>query len=497
MTFLSDHPNGPRFPKRVVRIKAGNAILAERIELPEEEITVRQFALPAETYAEDGSVTLRIEKVEGINAVVSRVELWCDRDAPPADIRLPPAFASHMVLQRDQEIPVWGYADPAAKIAVQLGEKQATAQADERGRWELRLPAMPAGGPYAMTLTGKRRLVLDDILIGDVWLCSGQSNMEMSFQQDKFFQEEKLHAANPKMRLFKIPALWSAGPASQMIGAWQKCDASSAAGFSAAGYYFGKELEHELNVPIGLIQAAIGGTPIENWTPGRVGHWYNGMIHPLLPFAIRGAIWYQGESNIESGENYLRQMQELIGGWRRVWQEGQFPVYYVQLAPYRHRDDATKLPIIWEAQRKSLAIPNTGMAVTTDVGEGNLHPPDKRVVGHRLAVWALAKTYGRKSLVYSGPLFKFYEINGPKMILHFEHVGGGLVSRNGKPLDWFEIAGKDGRFVKADAATDGVTVTLSSSAVPEPVAARFGWNQLADPNLMNREGLPASPFRTE
>lgn len=496
LTFLSDHPDGPRFPARVVRVKADDAVLAETVKLPQDEIAIEQLTLPESVY-DDGACTLRIEKVAGHNAVVSRVELWSDLDEPLADIKLPAIFASRMVLQRDRPIPVWGFAKPGIRVSVEMNDEQQTTKADDRGRWEVKLPAMPAGGPYSLTITGKRPLVLNDVLVGDVWICSGQSNMEMPLKQDKYFGGEKEYLDNSRMRLFKVPALWSAGPASQMVGNWTACNATTAPEFSAAGYYFGKELNRELDVPIGLVQAAIGGTPIENWTPGPTGHWYNGMMHPMLPFAIRGAIWYQGESNIESGVNYFKQMQDLIGGWRKAWGQGQFPVYFVQLAPWKHRDDPTLLPIIWEAQLKSLQIPNTGMAVTTDVGEGDLHPPNKRVVGQRLALWALANTYGRKGLVYSGPLYRFYEINGNTIEIHFDHIGAGLRSRNKLPLNSFEIAGKDGKFVAAKARIEGDTVVVSSPDVPEPNAARFGWHQTAEPNLINREGLPASPFRTE
>jgi sialate O-acetylesterase len=496
LVFLSDHPNGPRFPQRVVRVLADKAALAERVEIPKGEKLVVDLDLPPEVYR-DGEFTLRIEKIEGHNAVVSRVELWSDRDEPLPDIKLPAIFASGMVLQRDRPIPVWGHAAPGQQVTVAFGDHQKQAQADDRGRWQVTLPATAAGGPFPLTITGKQPLVLQDVLVGDVWICSGQSNMEMPLKQDKHFAEEKAHLANPRMRLFKVPALWSAGPANQMIGNWQPCNETTAPEFSAVGYYFGKQLSQELDVPIGLVQAAIGGTPIENWTPGPTGHWYNGMMSPMLPFAIRGAIWYQGESNIESGVNYLRQMHELIGGWRKVWGQGQFPVYFVQLAPFKHRDDPTLQPIIWEAQLKSLQIPNTGMAVTTDIGEGDLHPPEKREVGNRLALWALANTYGQKQVEPSGPLYRHYEINGDKIVLHFDHVGGGLAARDGKPLDWFEIAGADGKFVPATATIEGDTVVVTSAEVAQPVAVRFGWHQLAEPNLINRQGLPASPFRTE
>jgi len=495
LTFLSDHPSGPRFPRRVVRVRADDDVLADAVDLPEDELLSRDVELRREAYADDGAVVLRIEKVEGHNAVVSRVELWSDREAPPADVALPPIFAAGMVVQRDRPIPVWGWARPGQEVVVEIAGRRVAARTGADGRWQARLPPLPAGGPHEMTVTGERRVTLHDVLIGDVWLCSGQSNMEMPLKQDKHFVAEQPEIDAPGIRLFRIPALWSAGPAARMIGTWRRCTTPHAAEFSAVGSTFGAELHRETGVPIGLVQAAIGGTPIENWTPGPVGHWYNGMLHPLLPFPIRGAIWYQGESNIESGANYRRQMEQLIGGWRREWGQGQFPVYFVQLAPFKHRDDPTKLCVIWQAQLDSLQIPNTGMAVTTDIGEGDLHPPEKREVGRRLARWALAQTYGREKLVASGPLPHHYEINGASVIVHFAHADGGLASRDDKPLDWFEVAGSDGRFAAATASIDGpAAVVVSSPDVPEPVAVRLGWHQLAEPNLVNGAGLPASPF---
>jgi len=494
LTFLSDHPSGPRFPRRVARIRVDDDVLADAIELPEDELLHRDVELRRESYADDGAVVLRIEKVEGHNAVVSRVELWSDQEAPPADVALPPVFATGMVLQRDRPIPVWGWARPGQEVVVEIAGRRVAAQTGAAGRWQARLPPMPAGGPHELTVTGERRITLHDVLIGDVWICSGQSNMEMPLTQDKHFVAEQPEIDTPGIRLFRIPALWSAGPAARMIGTWRRYETRHAAEFSAVGSTFGSELHRETGVPIGLVQAAIGGTPIENWTPGPVGHWYNGMLHPLLPFPIRGAIWYQGESNIESGANYRRQMEQLIGGWRREWGQGQFPFYFVQLAPFKHREDPTKLCVIWQAQLDSLQIPNTGMAVTTDIGEGDLHPPEKREVGRRLARWALAQTYGRATLVPSGPLPHHYEINGASVIVHFTHADGGLASRDGKPLDWFEVAGSDGRFVSAAAKIDGPSVVVSSPDVPEPVAVRLGWHQLAEPNLVNSAGLPASPF---
>jgi sialate O-acetylesterase len=215
-------------------------------------------------------------------------------------------------------------------------------------------------------------------------------------------------------------------------------------------------------------------------------------------FAIRGAIWYQGESNREDGLLYYDKMKALINGWRKVWEQGDFPFYYVQLAPYRYGPDPLLLPRIWQAQKNALSIPNTGMAVTTDIGNiTDIHPKKKHDVGRRLALWALAKTYGRKDLVYSGPLYKSMSVEGGKIRIHFDHIGSGLASRDGKPLTWFTIAAADKNFLKANAKIDGDTVLVWSDTVAKPAAVRFGWHQEAEPNLINKEGLPASPFRTD
>jgi sialate O-acetylesterase len=225
---------------------------------------------------------------------------------------------------------------------------------------------------------------------------------------------------------------------------------------------------------------------------------YNGMIYPLVPFGLRGAIWYQGEANRGDGMLYHEKMKALIGGWRQVWRQGDFPFYYVQLAPYRYGGDPTALPQIWQAQAATLSVPNTGMAVTVDIGNyRNIHPTNKQEVGRRLSLWALAKTYGREGIVYSGPLYESMSVEDGRIRIRFDHVGGGLASRNGKPLDFFEIAGNDKKFVAAEARIDGDTVVVASEQVTQPVAVRLGWHQRATPNLMNKEQLPASPFRTD
>ena len=376
------------------------------------------------------------------------------------------------------------------------------------------------------------------MLVGEVWLCSGQSNMEWTVRASGNAAEEISAANHPRIRHIKIPNTPAAKPQNDVKSdGWKVCTPENAANFTAVGYYFGRKLMQDLDVPVGLIGSHWGGTRIEPWTPPVgfqqvpalkdiadkldtfptmtqqrdkndssktttvVNHQsplalYNGMIHPLLPFAIRGAIWYQGESNNGEGMLYFEKMKALIGGWRSVWNNPEMPFLFVQLAPY-HYKVPTQLPEIWEAQTAALSIPNTGMVVTNDIGNiKNIHPKNKQDVGRRLALWALAKTYGKTGLVYSGPLYKDMKIDGNKIRVSFDHVGGGLVSRDEKPLTWFAIAGADGNFVEAQAQIDGNTVVVSSDKVAEPKTVRFAWDQDAEPNLSNKEGLPASAFRT-
>ena len=495
------------------------------------------------------------------------------------EVKLPHVISDHMLLQREMQVPIWGWDDAGQAITVTLGDHTAETVADEAGRWFVRLPALPAGGPYQLTVRGTTTVQVNDILIGEVWLCSGQSNMEMGVGVAMDAEKEIAAADYPQIRLFELPRRPAGEPATDINANWRICQPDTIAdggwgGFSAVGYYFGRKLHKELQVPVGLIDASWGGTLIGPWTPAcgftavpalhevaetikakdaeyktktlpakmvEIEAWiaatraalangdplpptpwwprhplqshaeptglYNGMIHPLVPFAIRGAIWYQGEANVHlaDGMTYYEKMKALIGGWREVWRQGDFPFYFVQLAPFKytlHRADISPyhMPEIWEAQAASLAIKNTGMAVLTDLGDWrDIHPQNKQEVGRRLALWALAKTYGREKLVYSGPLYKSMSVEGSTIRVKFDHVGSGLASRDGKPLNWFEIAGTDRKYVRADAKIDGDTIVVSSAEVAEPVAVRFAWHMLPEPipNLVNKEGLPASPFRTQ
>ncbi len=481
-----------------------------------------------------------------------------------ADVKLPHVIGSHMVLQRDTGLPVWGWAEPGEAVTVKLGQHEAKATADAKGKWMVKLPAMKAGGPYEMTVTGKNTVKLTDILVGEVWVASGQSNMEFAVRGVVRAPAEIAAAKYPQIRLFHVPKRPAGRPMADVNAAWRPCGPKTIPGFSAVAYFFGREIHRELKVPVGLIHTSWGGTRIEPWTPpvgfqsvpkvqgiaqhvekvksnyrtglgraldrfevwvaaarkaladgtpvppmppglkhplnshGQPTGLYNGMVHPLVPFAIRGALWYQGESNNGEGMLYHEKMKALITGWRKVWGQGEFPFYYVQLAPYRYGGSALRLPGIWEAQAATLAVPNTGMAVIVDIGNvRDIHPRNKQDVGKRLALWALAKDYGRKDLVYSGPLYKAMKAEDGKIRITFDHVGGGLATRDGKPPSHFQIAGADKKFVDAQAIIDGKTVVVSAAAVAKPVAVRYAWQQLAVPNLMNKEGLPTSPFRTD
>lgn len=446
-----------------------------------------------------------------------------------AETKLPAIFGNHMVLQREQPIPVWGWDAPGNEVTVTLGDQKAVAKAGEDGKWSVQLPQMPAGGPHKLSVKGSSEQQFEDVLVGEVWICSGQSNMEWTVAQSVNPQEEAQAADHPRIRHVKVPHTPADKPQTDVqTGGWQVCSPSTVSAFTGVGYFFGRHLQKQLDVPVGLIGSNWGGTRIEPWTPpagfqqvpalkdiaddlpncpkkddkGEINHQtplalYNGMIAPLVPYGVRGAIWYQGESNNGEGMLYHEKMKALIGGWRTLWNNEQMPFYYVQLAPYVY-NSPLNLPAIWEAQLKTLSVPYTGMAVTTDISTLNdIHPPNKQDVGKRLALWALAQTYKQKDLVYSGPLYKELKIEGNKARLSFEHLGGGLVSRDGKPLSWFTIAGEDQKFVEATAEIDGDTVVVQAAGLDKPVAVRFGWLESAEPNLSNKAGLPASPFRTD
>jgi sialate O-acetylesterase len=417
-----------------------------------------------------------------------------------ADVKLPSVLGSHMVMQRDRSVSIWGKADAGEEVTVRFAGQEHKTKADDKGAWKVTLSAMKANAkPQKLIVKGNNTLELDDILIGEVWVGSGQSNMEWPMTATEKPKERIAEAKHPNIRLFQVPKVQVKTPAADVKSSWKACNPETVKGFSATLYYFGAKLEKDLDVPIGLINSSWGGSPIEPWTVAgkSSGGMYNGMIAPLTPFAIRGVIWYQGESNVLNGMVYHDKKEALIKGWREVWGQ-ELPFFYVQIAPWSGYKAGT-LPPLWEAQVASLKIPNTGMAVTTDLVDDikDIHPKNKRDVGQRLALWAMAKTYGKKDIVYSGPLYKSMKVDGKKIVLSFAHVGGGLVARDGKPLTEFEIAGEDGEYKPAEATIEGNTVVVQGKGVDNPTQVRFGWRNIANPNLANKEGLPASPFRTK
>lgn len=440
---------------------------------------------------------------------------------PPssAALRLHALYSDHMVLQRDASVPIWGWAAPGKRITVHPDwHDPVMVNADASGRWSAIISTPDAGGPRTLTISSiDTSVTIRDILFGEVWLASGQSNMEMPLSgwlPDNPIDrsaEEIATADQPGIRMFMVERAYSDTPRTDVTGRWIVAAPDSVAVFAATAYFFAKALHAGLGVPVGVIHSSWGGTPAEAWVPkadlrgfdfatADVPHTapsvlYNGMIAPLIPHAMKGVIWYQGESNVGRGTQYETLFPTLIRSWRERWELGDFPFYYVQIAPYRYGEsEPSPAAELREAQRLALAQPNTGMVVTSDIGDpDNIHPSNKHDVGGRLARWALARTYGQ-DLVPSGPLVTHAEPAGSTIIIHFDHVGGGLVARSG-PLTHFELAGADGVFHPADAVIEGRTVVVRSSRVPRPAGVRFGWREAAQPNLFNAEGLPASGFQ--
>lgn len=426
-----------------------------------------------------------------------------------ADVKVPTIFGDNMVLQRDVELPVWGQAEAGEKVTVSIGAASASATADENGAWAVKLPAMectPNQTGATMIIKGTNTITLKNILVGEVWLGSGQSNMEFELAGSLGGKDAVAQADLPNIRLYHVPRTKNWYPNKDVDASWKVCSSETSPKFSAVLYYFGKRLHDELKVPVGLINASWAATAIGPWiatndSRTHVGIYYNGMIAPLHPFPLRGVIWYQGETNVfqADGMKYYDKTRNLVESWRKKWNNDRLSFYMVQLAPWSGRYIGGQLPALWEAQVASLKIPYTGLVVTTDLVDDiqDIHPRNKAPVGNRLALWALAKDYGKKDLVYSGPLYKSMKIEGNKIRLSFAHAGGGLVTGEGKDLREFQIAGTDGRFVPAKAVIDGETVVVSANGVEAPKNVRFGWRNEANPNLMNKAKLPASPFKTD
>jgi sialate O-acetylesterase len=456
-----------------------------------------------------------------------------------AAVKVHGIFVDHMVLQRDLPIPVYGTADAGETITVGFSGQTLTGVADKDGKWCVTLKAMKAcGQPASMTISGKEKLTINDIVIGDVWICSGQSNMQLTMQD--FHKTEDIAAANfPLIRQFDVPRTESAVPLGEVSGSWVVCNPQQAAQFTATGFYFCRKLHQETRIPMGIIQAAWSGSPIEPYISSEAkaavpeladtqqageqpAPWhirYCGMISSLIRFPIKGAVWYQGETNamVGNGDRYFFKQKALINGWRSAWRIGDFPFYFIQLPAYQNSPDQPEDAEGWTnvriAQLKTLSLPHTGMAVAIDLANpgdpGDIHPLNKRDVGERLALWALAKDYGKKNLVYSGPLYKAMRVEGRKIRIGFDHTGTGLmvgVKKGLEPtvrdpagkLKRFAIAGEDKKWVWADAVIEGPTVVLSSPSVAKPVAVRYACAKNPEGcNLYNKEGLPASPFKTD
>jgi sialate O-acetylesterase len=464
-------------------------------------------------------------------------------------LRLATVFGDNMVLQRQQTVPVWGWAAPEADVTVRFSGQTKSTRAAADGRWLVKLGKLKASAePQNLVVESGGTIIFTNILVGEVWLASGQSNMEkpighQSGQKPVFNAEQELAAANfPGIRIFRTYKELAATPLADLRtnSGWLACSSNSlnSISFSAAAYFFGREIHTNLNVPVGLVESSWGGTRIEPWTPpvgfagipsqakfaqtklstNRLSNTrpmaiYNAMIAPLAGFAMRGVIWYQGESNLmgTNADNdymaYPDKMAALVGGWRQIWNEGNFPFYFVQIAPLKYAGGKLKrvnspemLPEFWALQSHAARqIKNTGMIVTTDLADNldDIHPRDKQDVGHRLALLALNKTYSEKNVVCSGPVFRKMKIEGGKAVLTFDHADGGLMSKDGQPLTWFTISGANGKFVPADAKIAGDTVEVSAAGVEKPVAVRFAWDETAQPNLCNKAGLPAEPFRTD
>lgn len=484
-----------------------------------------------------------------------------------AEIKLPAVMSDNMVLQADKPACVWGWAEPGETVAVALeGGKAVQAAAGQDGRWSVALPAQKAGTQATVQIkTAKDSKAIKNVLFGEVWVASGQSNMQWTVKQSIDAEREIAEASYPKIRMFNLVRETAETPQTDCKGQWLECSPATVGEFSAVGYFFGRFLHKELDVPVGVINTSWGGTPAEAWTsraaletepilkprldawdrqvadapkveedfkqkmidwkkkadiakaerkpqperpkppqdarrsPHRPANLYNGMIAPILPYTIRGAIWYQGESNVSRAWEYRVLFPLMIRNWREMFKKGDFPFGFVQLAPFNYRgQDPYWCAELREAQTHTLkTVPNTGMAVIMDIGDPkDIHPKNKQEVGRRLGLWALAKTYG-KNVVFSGPLFAGMTVEGEKVRVKFANAERGLITSDDKPPTCFTLAGDDQKFYPAAAAIDGDTVVVSCEKVKKPVAVRFAWANDAEPNLKSADKLPAAPFKSD
>nr|WP_315422899.1 sialate O-acetylesterase [uncultured Pedobacter sp.] len=445
-------------------------------------------------------------------------------------------FTDHMVLQQQNNVAIWGWAKPSTRVKINTSwnKQNYTVTADQRGKWKVKVSTPSAGGPYEMELNDGEKLVLTDILIGEVWFCGGQSNMEMPMKGFKSqpvigSNEVILKSANKNIRLYTVPR-------SSMIerqenskpSDWKLAAPETVSNFSATAYYFGSLLSEMLNVPVGIINDSYGGSTIEAWmspedlkpyteikipskgdsikemsrTPTTL---YNGMLYPVIGYGIKGAIWYQGESNYERPDRYEDLFPAMVSSWRKNWDNGEFPFYYAQIAPYNyaqlppnHIGGKYNSAYLREAQRKSLTkIPNSGMAVLLDIGEEkSIHPANKKQGGQRLAYLALAQTYGIKGFGFASPNYESLTVEKNTAVVKFQNVTNGLTSF-GKELSLFEIAGTDQKFYPAKATIKGSSIRVSAPEVKVPVAVRYAFKDFVTGDLFGNDGLPVSSFRTD
>lgn len=445
-----------------------------------------------------------------------------------AEVKLPSVFGDNMVLQQNTDAAIWGTAavNATVKINTSWNGKSYSARAGADGRWKIKVATPSAGGPYEITVSDGTALRLRNVMIGEVWVCSGQSNMEMPMKgfvnQPVLGSNEAIAtSANPDIRLFTVKKATSLVPLENFEGSWKTCQPENVSEFSATAYYFGLMLHKALGVPIGLVNTSWGGTRIEPWiseagiskfeflklpdknqqgtlsqqTPTVL---FNAMINPMAGYGIRGAIWYQGEANRNEPDKYEKLLPGLVDNWRSLWGIGEFPFYFVQIAPFDYGPTGLNSAYLREAQLKaSTAIPGIGMACIMDIGEkNNIHPADKKAGGDRLAYLALSNAYGLKGFASSGPVLKEMTVNGQLVKLTFNNAPNGLTSF-GKPLSCFEVAGGNKRFYPATAFIIGNGITLFCPQVTEPVAVRYAFSDFVTGDLFNTEGIPASSFRTD
>ncbi len=468
-----------------------------------------------------------------------------------ADVRLPSLISDGMVLQQGMSVPIWGWADEGEVVTVEIQKQKATATT-KAGKWIVRLKSLTAGGPFTLTISGKNRIELKNVLVGEVWIASGQSNMQWELRQLDNPEEKIANANHPMIRLFTVPRLEVGAAPRDVTGDWKECSPQTVGTFSAVAYYFGRDIHKSRNVPVGLIDNAVGGSPAESWVNPKVLErdqeyrrfveiyrsameryepaivkfredaerakaegkpaprapirpWmpaglYNGMLAPVMPYGIKGVIWYQGESNAGRAYQYRRLFPAMIANWRADWGQGDFPFLFVQLAAFGPNPQVlgeSDWAELREAQLMTLSnTPKTGMAVAIDVGTyDDIHPRNKQPVGARLALAARAIAYGERS-TYSGPVYQSMKIEDNKVILTFKHVGSGLEARGGA-LKGFIVTGADKVWREATAEIIGNRVIVTNTKVSTPVAVRYAWTKYPTCNLYNKEGLPATPFRTD